>query len=83
LGQMEQYTHQACLYYINTAASKAQIQQLINQIYVALLPEWPLENNQYLWGITQAADYALCLRALGISAEILQQLFEYTVNYLS
>ncbi|WP_239428395.1 urease accessory protein UreD [Snodgrassella communis] len=81
LGQMEQYTHQVCLYYINTAASKAQIQQLINQIYAALLPEWPLENNQYLWGITQAADCALCVRALGMSAEVLQNFMQQITNH--
>jgi urease accessory protein len=83
LGQMEQYTHQACLYYINTAASKAEMQQLVNQVYTALLPDWPLENNQYLWGITQAADCALCVRALGMSAEILQVLFEEMAKILS
>lgn len=80
LGQMEQYTHQACLYYINTAASKAQIQQLINQIYAALLPKWPLENNQYLWGITQAADCAFCLRALGLGAEVLQNFMQQIIK---
>ncbi|NUF77775.1 urease accessory protein UreD [Snodgrassella sp. ESL0323] len=83
LGQMEQYTHQACLYYVNTAASKNEIQQLVNEIYSALQPDWPLENNQYLWGITQAADCALCIRALGLSAETLQQILEQTAYYLS
>lgn len=79
LGQMEQYTHQACLYYVNTAASKTDMLQLINQIYTALLPDWPLENDNYLWGITQAADCVLCVRALGINAESLQN-FIYQIN---
>lgn len=83
LGQMEQYTHHACLYYVNTAASKGEIQQLINTIYTALQPDWPLENNQYLWGITQAADCALCVRALGLNAEMLQQILGQTTRYLS
>lgn len=83
LGQMEHYTHQASLYYVNTGASKAEIQQLINQIYTALLPNWPLENKTCLWGITQAADGALCVRAVGMSAENLQRLLLNIVSYLS
>lgn len=82
LGQMEKYTHQACLYYVNTAANKTEMQQLLNHIYTALVPDWPQENNDYLWGITQAADCALCVRALGMSSESLQQILSSVVNYL-
>lgn len=77
-GQMEGHTHQLNLYIVRTAATAAQMRALSDQIYQCL-PENQPTAGDCLWGVSQAADQAVCLRALGGRAQTLQNLLHRTL----
>ncbi|MFV2028756.1 urease accessory protein UreD [Neisseria sp. S1] len=81
IGQMEQYTHQLNLFYVHTALSPEEIRVLNERIFEKL-DEYTAEMNSLLWGVSQAAGCALCLRALSTEAQSLQNLLKVTVTIL-
>lgn len=70
LGQMESYTHQASLYYADTAAEKP-LKATLDRLHDTLTPGF---SDGLLWGASLAADNVICLRALSHQAEMLEQL---------
>lgn len=82
LGQMEHHTHQLNLYYIHTAYTASQIREHIEHLYSKLTALFP-NHTHLLWGISQAHDTALCLRAISNNAQDLQHLLRETVFLLS
>lgn len=80
-GQMENYSHQAGLYFVHTGASSGSIRALAKTLYQTLLPRWP-HHDEILWGVSQAADNTLCVRALAHQSEPLQQLCRQTASWL-
>jgi urease accessory protein len=74
IGQMEGFSHQANLYYVNTGvcdlASKLEKLQLVLDAYE------PIKSHLVLAGASIAALGALQVRALGLSAEVLEDLLK-------
>ncbi|WP_037588293.1 urease accessory protein UreD [Stenoxybacter acetivorans] len=82
IGQMEHFSHQACLYYVHTGCNAVHIRELANRLHEALLLHWQEHHHDYLWGVSQASSHALCLRALALQAQTLQQLLEQAAAWL-
>lgn len=83
LGQMEHYTHQACLYYVHTGHNTDSTLKLTNDLYHHLQADWPQTDLSCLWGVTQAGECSICLRALAEEAEKLQQLLQQAAGWLA
>ncbi len=75
IGQMEQYTHQASWYYINTAPnfSGRQIYDAINALMNSCSI---LHKDALLAGVTQPTRESVVVRGLAPNSEMLQQLLE-------
>lgn len=81
LGQMEHYTHQLNIFYVHTAADNATTRTTIERVFEHLDADMP-SNAARLWGISQAHEHALCLRALSDNAQDLQDLLRACVLLL-
>lgn len=71
LGQMENYSHQGSLTYLNLAKSNAEIKQQVQALQQQFTDEKAL-----LIGISLLNECGLMVRVLGHRAETIQQLFE-------
>lgn len=71
LSQMENYSHQGSLTYLNLAKNNAEIKQ-----QVQALQQQFMEEQGLLIGISQLNEYGLMVRVLGCRAEQIQNLFE-------
>ncbi|PRI43499.1 Urease accessory protein UreH [Haemophilus influenzae] len=71
LSQMEDYSHQGSLTYLNLAKNNAEIKQ-----QVQALQQQFMEEQGLLIGISQLNEYGLMVRVLGCRAEQIQNLFE-------
>lgn len=71
LSQMENYSHQGSLTYLNLAKNNAEIKQ-----QVQALQQQSAEEKDLLIGISQLNEYGLMVRVLGCRAEQIQKLFE-------
>ena len=71
LSQMENYSHQGSLTYLNLAKNNAEIKQ-----QVQALKQQSAEEKDLLIGISQLNEYGLMVRVLGCRAEQIQKLFE-------
>lgn len=80
LGQMEHYTHQLNLFYVNTAYSPLDIRIQVDRLYEAINSSRHAEN--ILWGVSQAAGSVLCLRALADNAYSLQRMLKTAATLL-
>ncbi len=72
LGQMEGYTHQLNLFYVNTAHSSLDMRSKVDRLYNRISSNHPSES--ILWGVSQADDSVLCLRVLADNAHSLQEI---------
>lgn len=77
LSQMENYSHQGSLTYLNLAKNNAEIKQ-----QVQALQQQFMEEQGLLIGISQLNEYGLMVRVLGCRAEQIQKLFEKIGNLL-
>lgn len=77
ISQMENYSHQGSLTYLNLAKSNAEIKQ-----QVQALQQQFTEEKDLLIGISQLNQAGLIVRVLGYRAEQIQQLFEKIGQYL-
>ena len=71
LSQMENYSHQGALTYLNLAKSNAEIKQ-----QVQALQQQFADEKDLLLGISLLNESGLMVRVLGHRAETIQQLFE-------
>ena len=71
LSQMENYSHQGALTYLNLAKSNAEIKQ-----QVQALQQQFADEKDLLLGISLRNESGLMVRVLGHRAETIQQLFE-------
>lgn len=72
IGQMEGYTHQLTLFYVNTAHDATKTHALNERIFEHL--DEHVSNQSLLWGVSQAGNHALCVKALAHDAQSLQDL---------
>ena len=77
LSQMDNYSHQGSLTYLNLAKNNAEIKQ-----QVQALQQQCSEEKDLLIGISQLNQAGLIVRVLGYRAEQIQQLFEKIGQYL-
>lgn len=77
LSQMEEYSHQGSLTYLNLAKKSAEIRPLVQQLQTEFS-----EQKAMLVGISQLHEGGLMVRALAHRAENLQQLFEQIGKFL-
>lgn len=70
ISQMENYSHQGSLTYLNLAKNNAEIKQ-----QVQALQQQFMEEQGLLIGISQLNEYGLMVRILGCRAEQIQKLF--------
>ncbi|MDO4641231.1 MAG: urease accessory protein UreD [Neisseria sp.] len=82
IGQMEHYTHQLNLFYVDTGLASSEIRLMVDQLYEDLSTQFTDNGKGVLWGITQANHHALCLRALSDNAQALQTLMQEAVAKL-
>ncbi|ROV55984.1 urease accessory protein UreD [Neisseria chenwenguii] len=80
IGQMEGYTHQLNLFYVHTAKMPPEIREQADNLYHTL--DAAFSDGRILWGVTQANDCVLCLRALSGNAQDLQTLLQSAVTHL-
>ena len=71
LSQMENYSHQGSLTYLNLAKNNAEIKQ-----QVQALQQQSTEEKDLLIGVSQLNEYGLMVRKLGWREEKIQKLFE-------
>ncbi|MCP1661056.1 urease accessory protein UreD [Neisseria perflava] len=80
IGQMEGYTHQLNLFYADSGKMPSEIRAQVDDVYAALSESFA--DSNILWGVTQANEQVLCLRALANNAQDLQQLLQAAVGQL-
>lgn len=71
LSQMEEYSHQGSLIYLNLAQNATELKQLILEIRDSIG-----EPNNMLVGISQLNEGGFMLRVLSHRADVIQQLFD-------
>ncbi|WGE31671.1 urease accessory protein UreD [Actinobacillus genomosp. 2] len=71
LSQMEDFSHQGSLTYINLAKTALEIKAIVNE-----LQESMSEQKEMLIGVSQLNDGGLMVRVLAHRADIIQHLFE-------
>ncbi|WP_066568277.1 urease accessory protein UreD [Snodgrassella sp. CFCC 13594] len=82
IGQMEDYSHQAGLYYVHTGISESAMRARVDALYQALSAQWPVADAQCLWGVSLANASTLCVRALAHQAQVLQSLLNEAATWL-
>lgn len=82
VGQMEGHTHQLNLFDVRPNRTAAENRAACDRLYHALAEIYP-DNGNLLWGVSEAADGALCLRALAGNAQSLQQMLQHALRLLA
>lgn len=77
-GQMEDYTHQATLFYVDTG-TEAPLKALLDHLHQHVAERF---SDGLLWGASLAADNIIGLRALSKRAETLEQLLRHAAACL-
>ena len=70
LSQMEDFSHQGSLVYLNLHKTQTDIKQIVQTL------QQQESEKSLLIGISQLSEGGLILRVLGYRAELIQKLFE-------